>query len=176
METGHKDRAVQPATSRSSLLVCPWAWEVGAGSWLLSGHGSAMTPSHSRSPLPKQQPWPLPGCQILISCGGWSCGHLCAHPMAIGSHRQFSLCLAATSLLIYGLVLADKSQTFNIQFFPRLSERCFPLCHQWQLKAKQRKKKHPGRKKPPSVLEGCVIYSNSLCSFIKPSLTQNMSP
>lgn len=45
-----------------------------------------------------------------------------------------------------------------------------------QLKAKQRKKKHPGRKKTPSVLEGCVIYSNSLHSFIKPSLTQNMSP
>lgn len=105
---------------------------MGAGSWLLSGHGSAMAPSHSRSPLPKQQPRPLPGCQILISCGGWSCEHLYACPMAIISHRQFSLCLAAASLLIYGLVFADKSQTRNIQFFPRLSRWCLPLCHQWR--------------------------------------------
>lgn len=46
-----------------------------------------------------------------------------------------------------------------------------PTCY----KAKPRKKKHPGRR-TPSVLKGCVVYSNSLYSFIKPSLTQNISP
>lgn len=53
-----------------------------------------------------------------------------------------------------------------------LHSSMFPYETTLHQKAKQRKKKHPGKKKPPSVLEGCVIYSNSLCSFIKPSLTQ----
>lgn len=130
---GSKTQLCSQPGPGATCWFAPQAWEVGAGPWLLSGHGCAMTPSHSRSPLPKQQPRPLPGCQILLSCGGWSCGHLCAHPMAITSHRQFSLCLATTSLLIYGLVLADKSQTCNIQFFPRLSGRCLSLCHQWRV-------------------------------------------
>lgn len=35
--------------------------------------------------LPKQQMQPLPGCQILVSCGGWSHEQLCADPVAITS-------------------------------------------------------------------------------------------
>lgn len=37
--------------------------------------------------LPKQQMQPLPGCQILVSCGGWSHGQLEAGPMATASWR-----------------------------------------------------------------------------------------
>lgn len=65
--------------------------EMGAGSWLLSGHGAAMVSRQLRDQaglqLPKQQMQPLPGCQILVSHGGWSHGHLSAGPVAIAFWR-----------------------------------------------------------------------------------------
>lgn len=43
--------------------------------------------------LPKQQMQPLPGCQILVSCGGWSYGHLCVAPWPplLGGPRSLSV-------------------------------------------------------------------------------------
>lgn len=38
------------------------------------------------------------------------------------------------------------------------------------------KEEETSRQKNTFILKGCVVYSNSLYSFIKPSLTQNMSP
>lgn len=99
--------------------------EMGAGSWLPSGHRAAIV---SRQPswfaaakaADAAATW-LPNPRFLWGLEPrTSLSQPCSHPCP-EAHRQLSPCLAAASLLIYGLVFSDKSRTFNIQFFPRLS-------------------------------------------------------
>lgn len=125
---GLKTRLCGPPSAGATCCFAPECGEMGAGSWLLSGHRAAIVSWKLQEPswfaaakaadaattwLPNPcflwglEPW---------TAWGWPHGH-----RFLEAHRQFSLCLAAASLLIYGLVFSDKSQTCNFQFCPRLS-------------------------------------------------------
>lgn len=112
----------------ATCCFAPEQGETGAGPWPPAGHRAAMV-SRQRRRLSRfaaaktadaGATW-LPNPHFPRGLEPWT--SLCWPRGRRFSEapRQFSLCLAAASLLIYGLVFSDKSQTRNIRFFPRLS-------------------------------------------------------